>query len=575
MTANRLSLNRTINLYCRNIGKCIFAVMNASFRKSVLLFFSTGIFSCQIAFAQTQKPKLVIGIVVDQMRNDYISRYWDKFETEGIKKLVNQGFRFENMHYEYVPTYTAPGHATIYTGTNPSGHGVVANDWYDRKRARKVYCTEDSAVSSVGSIPGKSGQMSPRNMLAGTIGDELRNYYKDRSKVIGIALKDRGAILPAGHSANAAYWFDGESGNWISSTYYMTELPSWLQNYNSKQLAKAYLEKEWTTLLPKEAYTESLPDDNPYETPFKGMEKAVFPYDLKKLAETNGKLNLIRSTPWGNTLTMDLAKTIIQEEELGKDQIPDLLCVSFSSTDYVGHQFGPDAIEMEDAYLRFDRDLAELIRFAEEKVGREGLLVFLTADHGGATIPAYLRQRKQTAGYLDGALVIDSVKAWIKSAYAATDWLLEWNNDQIYLNESKINSTGIKLSELELFLCRKLEGLPGIRSAFASTDLRRYIVQGRPGSLVQQGHYAKRSGNIQLVLDPSWMEYSHTGTTHGSSYNYDTHVPMLWYGINVNHGSSLERVSVADIAPTLSHLLGIPLPNAASGQMRSFKSDKR
>jgi predicted AlkP superfamily pyrophosphatase or phosphodiesterase len=521
--------------------------------------------------AQQETPRLVIGIVVDQMRNDYISRYWNKFGEGGFKKLVTQGYRFNNMQYNYVPTYTGPGHATIYTGATPAAHGIVANDWFDRRQQRKVYCTADSGVATVGAPAGRQGQMSPRNMLAATVGDELRNFFKDRSKVIGIALKDRGAILPAGHSANAAYWFDGESGNWISSTHYMKDLPGWLHDYNIQQKPAAQLEGSWNPLLPIDTYTESLPDDNPFETPFKGTSAAVFPYDLKALAPQNGKLNLIRSIPAGNTLTAELARLVIENEQLGADSYPDMLCVSFSSTDYIGHQFGADAIETEDAYLRLDRDLAELLKFAEEKTGKNRLLVFLTADHGGATTPAYLKTRKWNAGYLNPAMIIDSSKKWLNEKFNAVNWIAEWNNDQLYLDEEKIFAAGIDPKDVEQYLCRRLEMLPGVRSALSAAVIRQQQMLSDPAAMVQRGYYAKRSGNIFIMLDPSWMEYAQTGTTHGSSYSYDTHVPMLWYGMSISHGQSDERVVVQDIAPTLSALLGIPFTNAGNGNVLKIK----
>jgi len=535
-----------------------------------LLLLVWGLTHAMQAHSQKENPRLVIGIVVDQMRNDYIERYWSKFGEEGFKKLVKEGYRYRNMHYTYVPTYTAPGHASIYTGTTPASHGIVANDWYDRKLGKEIYCTSDTSVASVGATPGKQGQMSPRNMLAGTVGDELRNFYKNRSRVIGIALKDRGAILPAGHSANAAYWLDGESGNWISSSFYMTALPAWLQQYNAQKPVQAYLEKSWTTLLPLEAYTESLPDENPYETPFKGKDKAVFPYDLKALTAKNGKLNLIRSTPWGNSLTADLAQLIIEKEEMGADAFPDMLCVSFSSTDYIGHQFGPDAVETEDAYLRLDSEIARLVKFAEEKVGKNKVLFFLTADHGGATTPSYLMQRKMNAGYFDSASMRDSVNKWILEKFSGTNWILKWTNDQIYLNEPEIRAKGFEIARVELYLCNKLTELSGIRSAVAASDVRRFNFQNNAAAFVQKGYYAKRSGNIHLILEPSWMEYSKTGTTHGSSYSYDTHIPMLWYGSGVPAGSSTERVSIEDIAPSVSNFLGIPLPNASTGRILPF-----
>jgi predicted AlkP superfamily pyrophosphatase or phosphodiesterase len=514
----------------------------------------------------TERPKLVIGIVVDQMRYDYLGKYWNDYGNDGFRKLVQQGYSFQNAAYNYVPTYTGPGHASIYTGTTPARHGIISNDWHNRFNGKDVYCASDSTVQTVGSSTVEVGKMSPRNMLGTTIGDELKVATNKRSKVIGIALKDRAAILPAGHIADGAYWFDGESGNFVSSTFYMKQLPEWLVKFNAEQKAQKYLENTWSLLLPEDRYDESLADQNPYEGSFKGKAAPVFPYDLKALSPQNGGLNMIRVTPFGNSLTLDMAKAAITGENLGKDQFTDLLCVSFSSPDYIGHKFGTEARELQDCYLRLDRDLAELIRFAEETAGKGEVIFFLTADHGGATVPAYLMDLKAQGGYMDYSPMKDSVNRWIKETYKAENWLLTLTNEQLYLNETAIQTSGNKVEEVEYFLANKLMYWPGVQQVLTGTQLRREEFNRDIGALIQRGYFPPRSGNVMLALQPNWMEYSRTGTTHGSPWCYDTRVPMLWYGWKIQSGQTSSSFYIDDIAPSLSILLDITFPNATTGK---------
>ena len=302
---------------------------------------------------QISRPKLVVGMVIDQMRWDYLYRYYNRYSSGGFKRLLNEGFSAENTFIPYTPTYTACGHASIYTGSVPAINGIVGNDWYDRDLNRNMYCAEDTSVSTVGSNT-TAGKMSPKNLLVTTITDELRLATNFKSKVIGISLKDRGSIMPAGHSANAAYWYDGGTGDWITSTHYMSKLPTWLEDCNKIKLANKFYDKNWNTLYPIDTYTQSTIDNKAYEGKARGEESPSFPHPLKLYIGKN--YDMIRSTPYGNTITLDLAKLAILSEDLGKGSATDFLAVSCSSTDYVGHQYGPNSIEAEDTYLRLDKD---------------------------------------------------------------------------------------------------------------------------------------------------------------------------------------------------------------------------
>src|ERR1035437_9641055 len=458
-----------------------------------------------ICFSQ---PKLVVGIVVDQMRYDYIDRYWNKFGNDGFKRLVNEGYNCKNTNYNYVPTFTGPGHASIYTGTTPSVHGIVSNQWVDKETKKNIYCAYDSSVSSVGGN-GSAGQMSPRNLISSTVGEELKKYSNSKSKVIGIALKDRGAILPAGHNATAAYWYDGTNGNWITSTYYMKELPQWVSDFNKKESAKKYLSQVWATSLPIEQYTESDADDNVCEEPFKGKDKPTFPYDLPALMKDNGELGLIRSTPFGNSFAKDFAMETIKNENLGKGNAADFLCLSFSSTDYIGHQFGPQSVEVEDCYIRLDKDIAELLKFLDEWVGKNNVLIFLTADHGaGESVPC-LWKRNIHAGVIDEKTVSDSLKKFFLRTYSDTSLLMAISDFDVYLDRIKITERKLNLEEVQSKSVQYLLKMDGIADAIISADIEKKKFQDSIRPKVKAGFYPDRCGDMIFVLKSGWLEGYH------------------------------------------------------------------
>ncbi|MBN8701994.1 MAG: alkaline phosphatase family protein [Bacteroidetes bacterium] len=539
-------------------------------KKSGLLFSvlcTLTIFAQQKQPVQPTKntaPKLVVGIVVDQMRYDYIYRFWDKYQQGGFRRLVNEGFFCKNTNYNYVPTYTGPGHASIFTGTTPLIHGIIANDWYNRKTGTTIYCAEDKSQSTVGSTT-KAGQMSPRNMLSTSVCDQLKLHTNKKSKVIGIALKDRGAIMPAGHMADAAYWFDLDAGNWITSSYYRSELPKWTQTFNENKVYEKYLNKPWTTLLPIEQYTESAADDNLYEGSLKSGVKPVFPYDLPALYKDKG-VKIIRTTPFGNSLTKDFAIEAIKAEQLGKSTNTDFLTLSFSSTDYIGHTFGPQSIELEDCYLRLDRDIAEFLKFIDMWVGKQNALIFLTADHGAVDVPAYLIDNKIPAGYFDDKAFAKQVTSALLQKFGDT-LLLEYINQQVYLDNAKIKAKNIDIEKVYETIASIAYSMDGVASVItAKTILTTSFTDGITKK-IQNGFNAQRSGDMIITFNPGWTEYQHTGTTHGSAYNYDTHVPLIWYGGAIKSGSTNEAVNITDIAPTLSNILNIPYPNGCTGKV--------
>lgn len=511
------------------------------------------------------KPKLVVGIVVDQMRYDYVYRFWDKLSNDGFKRLINQGYNCRNTNYNYVPTFTGPGHTSIYTGTTPSVHGIISNSWYERESGKIVYCAEDNSVKPVGSTA-EEGKRSPQRMLTTTVGDQLRLGTNMQSKVIGIALKDRGAILPAGHTANAAYWYDGTTGNWISSTFYMKELPKWVTDFNLKGLPKKYLSENWDT-IPGTNYKECQPDDNKYEGLFKGETKPVFPHKLPQLLAENGQLGLIRTTPAGNTLTKDFAEATILGEQLGKGTTTDFLCVSFSSTDYIGHMYGPQSMEIEDCYLKLDKEIADFLKFLDNYNGKNNTLVFLTADHGVVETPQYLTDIKIPSGYFDEKVAIDSLKRSLKLTYGDT-LVLAYENDQIFLNRKFIADKEYNKSEIEKFAANFMMRFKGVAATMTASALSENEYSRIPQKLVQNGYNYKRSGDVCVILEPGWFgEWGRkTGSTHGAPWSYDTHVPLYWWGWKIKSGSSEQAINITDIAPTVCMFLNIQFTDGCTGQ---------
>ncbi|MDB5235871.1 MAG: alkaline phosphatase [Hymenobacter sp.] len=535
------------------------------------------------------RPKLVVGIVVDQMRYDYLYRYWSKFGQGGFRRLLSQGFSFENTHYNYVPTYTGPGHACVYTGATPSANGIVGNNWFERETGKGTYVTEDLTVQPVGGTL-VAGQQSPRHMLSTTIGDELRLATNFQSKVIGLSMKDRGSILPAGNGGNAAYWYDGENGSFITSTFYMKQLPDWVTKFNDRKLPAQYLSKPWETLLPLAEYTESSPDNVPWENGFRGETTPTFPHDLPRLSgapvaavksleiaagETQPKttpqnLDLIRSTPFGNSLTADFAIETLRAEQMGqRPGITDLLAVSFSCTDYVGHQFGANAVETEDTYLRLDRDLARLLTELDKAVGKGNALVFLTADHGAAHAVGFLQEHSLPAGGVGIALMRDSVQRALTRRHGPGAWVLAFENLQVYLNRPLLAPKGLDLAKTQGEEPGGLSTLPGVALTRTATDLQATHWTEGSGMFQENGFYAPRSGDVLAVLLPGWLEaYSYPvikGTTHGVSWQYDTHVPLLFWGWHVKHGESVAPARVVDIAATVARFLHIQEPSGCSG----------
>jgi len=527
----------------------------------VLFFFSIGstIFSQP---ATIQRPKLVVGIVIDQMRWDYLYRYYDRYDANGgFKRLLNDGFSCENTFIPYVPTITACGHTCIYTGSVPAITGISGNTWWDKEKGKTVYCTDDASASTVGSSSVGAGKMSPKNLLVTTVCDELRLATNFRSKVIGIALKDRGGILPAGHTANAAYWYDYGTGNWITSTYYLNQLPKWVTDFNGKKSVDKYYTNGWQLLYPAASYVQSTADEKTYEGKLFGPK---FPYDLKQFIDKDyGK---IAATPMGNTLTAEFAKEAITNEQLGADAITDFLAVSFSSTDYIGHTFGPNSMEEEDNFLRLDKDLGNLLEFLDAKVGKGQYTVFLSADHGVLQVPEFLKENKIPAGRSPISTAINGLNNMLKERYHLEQIILSDDNYQIHLNHPRLDSAKVNEDEVATLIIEQLSKVPGVFRVFSLKDLNEVPLPARLREMINNGYNPNRNGDIQIILQPQYIEaYSQTGTTHGVWGPYDSHIPLLFYGWGIKRGKTNKETYMTDIAPTIAAMLHIQMPSGCVG----------
>lgn len=535
------------------------------------LLFGSAILHSKNKSNTLERPKIVIGLVMDQMRWDYLYRYYDKYSNDGFKRLINNGTSCEKTHINYLPSYTAPGHATIYTGTTPAYHGIVSNDWIDLRSLKEMYCVQDDSVSTIGSgnysQNDKVGKKSPKNLISTTIGDELKLHLNFRNKSFGISLKDRGAILPAGHTADGAFWLDTKTGDFVSSTFYYKELPSWLIKFNERRLADSMMNVVWNPLFPINEYVQSSNDNNNYEGTHKHEINPVFPHDLRPSLEKD--LSRLPYTPYGNSIVRMLAEELIIQENLGKSDLTDFLAISFSATDYMGHLYGPNAIEIEDMYYRLDRDVAALLQFFDQQFGKDNYLVFLTADHGGAHNFQFLQDNKIPAGTINESNIEKELKVYLTQHGFNDSVILSITNYQVYFNDDFINSNQVNKSQLVKLTKEFLYKNPAMAYVIDITEIKDKTVPHHIQSILSDSYYPLRSGHIQMVLNPGYYSgYGMTtGTTHGGWHPYDTHIPLLFYGWSIPKGRKIYRqVYMTDIAPTLSSLLSIQEPNACVGK---------
>ncbi len=514
-----------------------------------------------------EQPKLIVNIVVEQMRYDLLQRYWAKFSKNGFRKLMNEGTLCKNAYYNYLLTESAPGYATISTGTTPSNHGIVSDYWYNRLKSKKQYCVEDKSLANT--LPHfDNHKYSPHLLVGSTLGDELRMSNYKQSKVIGVSLKNYAAVLSSGHLANEAYWFDDETAYWTSSSYYVDSLYDWVNEFNEKKIIDLYLSREWNTLLPMNKYMESLADNNSYEEGFVNGRN-TFPYNLAILAEQYGK-KIIKYTPYGNTYTKDFAIAAIVNEKLGKDDYPDIINIGFSTTSYVNELFGIRSVELEDVYLRLDKDIAHLVNFLEDFIGKEKFLIVITSDRGASDNQKYYEEIGMPTGKFNSDKSISVLESYLKAVYGRANWVKAYNDRQIYLNQLLIEASKISLKEVQLKAAQFLNQFQGIANATTATILQTTSFSDGMLQKFQNSYNLERSGDILINLEPGWIEVNNHKEQiayfkQSSPYRYDIHVPIIWYGWKIGSKEILNPVHISDIAPTISNLLNISYPTGATG----------
>ena len=515
--------------------------------------------------ASAKKVRLIVGVVIDQFRYDYLTRFEDQFGEGGFKRLLNGGAVFTNANYLQAPTFTACGHATFMSGATPAMNGIIANEWFDRQANKVVTSVSDDKTKLLGGRPGASGA-SPRRMLGSTLGDELKLTTIGRAKVVGVSHKDRSAVLPVGKRPDGAYWYSLDNGNFISSDYYFSDLPDWVKKFNSEQHCNRYFGAKWERLLPESAYNRSLPDDVEGENNKFGN---TFPHIVTGKHDKLSKefYDDFEKTPFANDYLWDFAKAAIENEKLGADDVPDLLTISFSANDLLGHKFGPYSQEVQDMTLRTDRTMANLMTYLDQKIGAGQWVLALTADHGVAPVPEQT-QKLGYGGRVTTKQVVDAVEAALDKECGDEKWVLSFTYGNLYLDETVAAKRKVPVEEAERVAGQAVKAISGIAEAFTHTQLSAGRVPANAiTQSVMNGFFAARNGNLLVIPQPFYLLSSVDATTHGSPYGYDTHVPVIFYGAGIAAGSFASAGSPADIAPTLAALLKLETPSNSVGRV--------
>ncbi len=537
------------------------------------LVLATLSFGLQAQESSPVKPKLVLQITVDQFRGDLPTRFLDRLGEGGLRYLIENGTYYSNAHYRHANTETAVGHATLFTGADPSRHGLVGNNWIDPLTGESVYNTEDGRYHLIGKDPKPNEGVSPHNLLATTIGDELVISNAGRSRVFGVSVKDRGAIIPAGH-AGKAFWYSKSSGKFVTSTYYYDEYPEWVTNWNNAKPADRYRGKKWDLIHDRSTYLAKNMDDRPYEADLKPLGR-TFPHQYGD----NKYLYLILSlSPAGDELTLDFTKTLIENEGVGQGNNVDFLAVSFSSTDYIGHLFGPSSLESEDNILRLDRILAELFEFVDKKVGLENTLIVLSADHGAPEAPEYMTTIGMEAGRFDFTYFREQgpLNKVLMERFGRDDLIATHSHPYLYLNTAAIEESELDIVEVERFIADEVMKIPGIAYAQTRSDLLAGRISNAPLQVqIRRNFHPVRSGNIHMIQEHYWFLHSTDeaqkmglegiAAIHGSPWVYDTYVPIFFAGNGVPAQKITRRVSPTDIAPTIANYLNIKFPSGSIG----------
>ena len=512
----------------------------------------------------SSSPRLIVGLVVENMHPDYIERFWNKFGEDGFKRIYSGGFVCANHHINNLVQRPTVGMATLFTGTTPSIHGIVNDDWIDRLKNKEMDCLLDISSSTVGS-DSKAGQRSASRLMTATLGDRLKLVTKGRARVFSIAMNDYAAIFSAGHSADGAFWLDESTGNMITSTSYMDKYPVWALEFNKFNLADKYMGSTWNTLNEQISYTESVESSSLHETGFLGKYNN-FPYDLSRLKrESGGSYSILKSTPFANTYLKDFALQLIPKEQLGYDFIPDLLTLVFSSMDKDGGNFGPLSVEMEDTYLRLDKEIAELLKYIETGYGTENVLFFLTSTSSVSYHADYLKEKfRMTTGIFNPESSVSLLKSFLNIKYGEGDWVEKFGNQQLYLNHDLIAKKKINLHDIQAETARFLNQFEGIAYAKAAFEIESDNFLGGPLAPFQNNFNIKRSGDILIRYEEGWLPKEKYKSV---DYTDNDQVPLVWYGAGIKRGTTLKKTDATDVVPTICALLGIVPPSSTTGRV--------
>ncbi len=513
------------------------------------------------------KPKLIVGIVVEQMRYDYLFRYWDKFSNNGFKKLVSEGAFCKNANYDYLLNHSSSAYATIVTGTNPSNHGIISDDWYLRLLNKTQNCVNNNEVKLIGVDSDDVGK-SPEQLLSTTWSDELKMSNFKNSKIISISMKDYGAVLSGGLLADQAYWFDNKTGNWITSSYYIKTNKKWVNSFNEKKFQDVYLNRNWDTFLAMQKYRESIYDNYVYEKGFYGQ--ITFPYQLAVIKEKRGDYSILEQTPHGNTYTKDFALYAIIKEGLGKDHHTDFLSISFTSCGSISDIFGIRSVEIEDAYLRLDKDIAHLISSLEDILGKENFIIYLTSDRGAGDIPQMFEELSERNNYFDAGSAMVVLSSYLRLLYGNKDWLEYFDDSQIYLNRDIIEEAGLSLDDFQRTTANFFVQFTGVSNAIAVSDLQSGTFENNIMGKAQNSYNQKRSGDIFINLEPGWTVKPETKKDKSLSartyfYSENIHVPLIWYGWKIPQKNIYRKINITDISSTISFILNINHPSLSNG----------
>jgi hypothetical protein len=552
----------------------ILSMTGRYFLSAISLLFPYLLFSQGHTTVTSATPRLVVGFVVENMHPDYIERYWDKFGDGGFKRLYTGGFICANHHVNNLIQRPTVGMATLFTGTNPSHHGIVDDNWIDRLKNKETDCVNDNAYHTIGS-DSKFGERSASRLMTPTLGDRLKLVTKGRARVFSLAMNDYSAIFSAGHSADAAYWLDDSSGNMITSSYYTGQYPAWATDFNNFKLVDKYLGSSWKTLNDQITYSESVESASLHETGFLGKYNS-FPYDLTKLKkESGGSYSILKSTPFANTYLKDFALQLIPKEQLGYDFVPDLLTIVFSSMDKEGGNFGPLSVEMEDMYLRMDRDLAELLKYIEGGYGAENVLFFLTSTSSVSYHADYLRENfRMNTNVFNPESSIALLKSFLNIKYGEGNWVEKFGNQQLYLNHELVVKKKLNLRDVQIETARFLNQFEGIAYAKAATEIESDNFLGGPLAAFQHNFHIKRSGDVMIRYEDGWLPKE---KYKAIDYTDNDQVPLVWYGAGIKKGATFKKTDATDVVSTICAMLGIVPPASCTGNVIEEilpKSDK-